>query len=76
MKEKGFTIRDLQEKVSYEIEGKKGKKVVNLSTATIIAARDSHKIENCRLFTLKIIAHALSCRVKDLFSEDDDELTT
>jgi anthranilate phosphoribosyltransferase len=52
MNKKGITIRELQEKASYVVKGEDGGKTVNISTATILAARDNKKIESCRVLCI------------------------
>lgn len=47
-------------------------KKTGVSSATIQKARD-HRIEQCRMGSLKKIAGALGVRVQDLFEEIDDE---
>jgi len=56
MKEKRVTVRGLMSET-------------RLANETIVRARGAH-IRQCRLETLETIAHALGCRVKDLFEED------
>ena len=57
MTENGLTVRGFAEKA-------------NLAPRTIMNARDDEAIKACSITTLMVIAHALGCRVKDLFEED------
>ena len=55
MEAQAVTVRDLATRTG-------------LSNESIMRARD-HRIESCSLSTLAVIAAALGCQVKDLFSE-------
>lgn len=57
MEKKGITLRALEDRTG-------------LNHVTILRARDDEKIEGCQLKTLRKIAEALGCQVKDLFEED------
>lgn len=57
MKERGVTVRKLREEHG-------------LNFQTVTNAGDDRKIRKCQLGTLEKIAHALGCRVKDLFDEE------
>lgn len=59
MEERGMTIRKMIEQTG-------------LSDVTILRAR-REQITQCRLNTLETIARCLTCKVKDLFNEDDFE---
>lgn len=43
--------------------------MTGLSNETVMRSRDD-RIASCSLKTLETIAHALGCRVKDLFDEE------
>ena len=60
MNNKGVTIRKMVEHTG-------------LADKTILRAR-CEQINQCRVYTLEIIADFLNCKVKDLFNETDDLL--
>lgn len=58
MEDRGITVRGLAESHS-------------ITLRTIMKARDTRHFRNCRIGTLEKIAHALGCKVKDLFEEEE-----
>lgn len=61
MRQEGITINKLAE-------------LSNLSPDTIARIRRTKKIGECKLNTLEKIAKAISCKVKDLFEEERDDV--
>ena len=57
MENKGITIREMVEQTG-------------LADKTILRAR-CRQINQCRVYTLEMIADFLDCKVKDLFNETD-----
>ena len=57
MRSKGITLR--------EVVGKTG-----ISESTLLKIRKSSAIGECKLSTLKKVAQAIGCKVKDLFEEE------
>lgn len=61
-------LRDLMKKKKCTIRGISEQ--TGLALQTIVNARDNKKITSCTLATLQDLAHALDCKIKDLFTED------
>lgn len=57
MRSKNITLREVTEKAK-------------ISESTLLKIRKSSFIGECKLSTLKKVAQALNCKVKDLFEEE------